>query len=157
MACNLMIVWMLTGFWHGAGWNFLLWGIYYGLLLLLEKFLLQPYLEKLPKGLGWCYTMLLVAVGWVFFASKDLTAALAYLKVLFGGVSGRQAGQLLCWLPLGAAGVLAATPLAAGLWRRWENRRWMPWLEAALCLLGLLLSTASLVSGSYNPFLYFRF
>ena len=156
-ACNLMIVWMLTGFWHGAGWNFLFWGFYYGILLLVEKFLLGSRLEKLPRMLRWCYTMVLVMLGWVFFASPDLSAAWSYLRVLFGGIPGQNAVRLFSCLPLGLAGVLAATPLAKNIWKRLAASAGMPWLEALLCLTGLLLCTAGLVSGSYNPFLYFRF
>ena len=152
-----MIVWMLTGFWHGAGWNFLFWGFYYGILLLVEKFLLGSRLEKLPRMLRWCYTMVLVMLGWVFFASPDLSAAWSYLRVLFGGIPGQNAVRLFSWLPLGLAGVLATTPLAKNIWKRLAASAGMPWLEALLCLTGLLLCTAGLVSGSYNPFLYFRF
>jgi len=156
-ACNLMIVWMLTGFWHGAGWNFLLWGFYYGVLLLIEKFLLRRWLERLPGVCRWLYTMLLVAIGWVFFACTDLSAALDYLKILFSLTDGTSAAYLLSWLPILLVGCAACVPAAARLWKRWEQKPVMPWLEALLCLIGLVLCTASLVSGSYNPFLYFRF
>ena len=156
-ACNLMIVWMLTGFWHGAGWNFLLWGFYYGVLLLIEKFLLRRWLEKLPGLFRWLYTIVLVAIGWVFFACADFSAAMEYLRVLFSGIGGTDGVYLLSWLPLGLAGCAACLPTVARLWQKWQNKAVMPWLEALLCLLGLVLCTAALVSGSYNPFLYFRF
>ena len=156
-ARNLLIVWMLTGFWHGAGWNFLLWGLYYGLLLLLEKFLLKPYLERLPAAVRWIYTALLVLIGWVFFASADLAAAAQYLRVLFTPVPGSAGLWLLGWIPLGMVGAVAATPLGARIWACWKERPVSQVAAAGLCLAGLLLSTASLVSGSYNPFLYFQF
>ena len=157
MARNLMIVWMLTGFWHGAGWNFLFWGFYYGVLLLLEKLVLQRYLKRLPAWVGWIYTTLLVLIGWVFFASADLPAAGRYLRVLFTPVAGDAGLWLLGWLPLGIAGAVAATPLGAKLWTKWKEMPASQVAAALLCLAALVLSTASLASGSYNPFLYFRF
>ena len=156
-ARNLMIVWMLTGLWHGAGWNFLFWGFYYGVLLLLEKFLLKRWLGKLPKWAGWAYTTLLVAIGWIFFASPDFGSAFSYIKMLFSFTRGTDPMRLLGWLPIGVVGAIAATPLGAKLWSRWEQRSVSSWVEAILVLLALVLCTASLVSGSYNPFLYFRF
>ena len=157
LARNLMIVWMLTGIWHGAGWTFLLWGLYYGLLLLLEKLLLRPVLQKLPAPIQWLYTMVLVLIGWVFFASADFAAAWAYLTVLFTPVAGTAHIWLQGWLPLGLIGAVAATPLGAKLWGRWKSVNAPEAAAAVLCALALVLSTASLVSGSYNPFIYFNF
>ena len=157
LARNLMIVWMLTGIWHGAGWTFLLWGLYYGLLLLLEKLLLRPVLQKLPAPIQWLYTMVLVLIGWVFFASADFAAAWAYLTVLFTPVAGTAQIWLPGWLPLGLIGAVAATPLGAKLWGRWKSVNAPEAAAAVLCALALVLSTASLVSGSYNPFIYFNF
>ena len=157
MARNLMIVWMLTGIWHGAGWNFLLWGVYYGLLLLLEKLVLKRFLDRLPSAVRWVYTIVLVLIGWVFFASKDFAAAGRYLAVLFTPVAGTAHLWLPGWLPLGIVGAVAATPLGARLWSRWKARRAAEAAAAVLCAAALLLSTASLVSGGYNPFIYFNF
>ena len=156
---NILIVWALTGFWHGAGWNFLFWGFYYGLLLLLEKLLLGRILPRLPRVLRHLYTMVIVIVGWVFFASPDLSAALTYLGVMFTPAAGTMGGAdaVLPWAGMAVIGVLASTPLARTLWEKGKDRGWMPLLEALLCLCALLLCTASLVSDSYNPFLYFRF
>lgn len=154
---NLMIVWMLTGFWHGAGWNFLMWGLYYGLLLIVEKFLLVKILDRVPALVRHFYAMILVLIGWVFFACPDLKTAVDYLAVMFRFGGGSNLAQLLCWLPLGVIGIIAATPLPSALWKRWTDCRFVPAAEAILCLAALLLCTASLVSGSYNPFLYFRF
>ncbi len=157
MARNLMIVWMLTGIWHGAGWNFLLWGVYYGLLLLLEKLVLKRFLDRLPGAVRWAYTIVLVLIGWVFFASKDFDAAGRYLAVLFTPVAGTAHLWLPGWLPLGIVGAVAATPLGARLWSRWKSRSAAEAAAAVLCAAALLLSTASLVSGGYNPFIYFNF
>lgn len=154
---NLLVVWMLTGLWHGAGWNFVFWGFYYGVLLLLEKFVLKDLIAKLPRPVRRGYTLILVAVGWVFFASPDLMAALRYLLVLVNGTGGMAPMRLFCWLPIGLVGAFAATPAAARLWNKRSGKAGMPVLEALLCLIALVLCTAGLVSGSYNPFLYFRF
>lgn len=81
---NLLIVWALTGFWHGASYNFLMWGLYYGVLLIIEKYALGKVLNKLPHVVRWLYTILIVMIGWIFFAAPDLSWALDYIKVLFG-------------------------------------------------------------------------
>ena len=154
---NLLVVWMLTGLWHGAGWNFLLWGLYYGVLLIAEKFLLRSVLQRLPRVINWIITIVLVTVGWVFFASSDIINAARYLRGMFNFASICSLHAYLGWLPLFAVGCVAATPLGAKLWGRWENTSMACIAETLLCLTALILAVSSLVSGSYNPFLYFRF
>jgi len=156
---NIFIVWGLTGFWHGAGWNFLFWGLYYGVLLLLEKLVLGKYLKKLPAPIQHIYTLVIVIIGWVYFASPDLTTALAYLQVMFSLSPGTMGGAsaVLPWLGMGVIGFVASTPLAKNTWEKVKDKPFMPLVEGVLCLAALLLCTASLVSDSYNPFLYFRF
>jgi alginate O-acetyltransferase complex protein AlgI len=156
-ACNLLIVWMLTGFWHGAGWNFLLWGLYYGLLLLLEKFVLRSLLDRVPQFFRWLYTILLVMIGWVFFASSDLSASIGFLHGLFSLSPTSNSAALWGWVPLLCIGAVAATPVFSGLWKKWEGTSIAAVVETVLCLLAMVFAVASLVSGSYNPFLYFRF
>ncbi len=155
MCFNLLVTWLLTGLWHGAGWNFLLWGLYYGLLLIVEKLFLGKYLEKLPSVLRRGYTLFLVIIGWLFFASESAEAVWTYFRALFIPASGSLPGGWVSWLPVGLAGGLASTPLGAKLWRRFEGRGAV--LEAVLTLAALVLCTACLVGESYNPFLYFRF
>ena len=156
---NILVVWALTGFWHGAGWNFLFWGFYYGVLLLLEKLLLGKFLRRAPALVQHLYTMVIVVIGWVFFASPDLSTALDYLGVMFSLEAGTMGTMTIVgpWIGMAVLGVLASTPLAKGIWERLQHRKAMPLVEAVLCLALLLLCTASLVSDSYNPFLYFRF
>ncbi len=156
---NILVVWALTGFWHGAGWNFLFWGFYYGVLLLVEKLVLGRYLRKAPALIQHLYTMVIVIIGWVFFASPNLSIALSYLSVMFSLNPGTTGTMTLVgpWIGMAILGILASTPLAKGLWERFQDRKAMPLVEAVLCLAALLLCTASLVSDSYNPFLYFRF
>ena len=157
---NLLIVWSLTGLWHGASWNFVAWGLYYGILLILEKYFLGNHLEKCPASVQHIYTMLIVAIGWVFFSSETLTGALQYLQVLFcaGGVPLADTMTLYLlrtnWVFL-LLGILIATPEPM---KQFEILRKRNGLLSTLLLLGLLaLCTAYLVFSSYNPFLYFRF
>ena len=156
---NILVVWALTGFWHGAGWNFLFWGFYYGVLLLIEKLILGRFLRRLPGVFQHLYTLVIVVIGWVFFASPDLSTALDYLKVMFSLSPGTMGGlnMVMPWLGMAVIGVVGSTPLAMTVWEKLRNRKLMPLVESVLCLAGLLLCTASLVSDSYNPFLYFRF
>ena len=123
----------------------------------MEKFVLKDFIAKLPQTIRQLYTLVLVAVGWVFFASPDFAAAGRYLQVLVSGTGGMSPLRLLGWLPIGLVGAVASTPLAAKLWNKRPNSNLRAVLEAALCLSALVLCTAGLVSGSYNPFLYFRF
>ena len=155
--CNLLIVWMLTGFWHGADWTFLLWGLYYGILLLAEKFLLRSVLQRLPRIVRRGYTLLLVMLGWVFFACNDWNSVCSYFRAMFSFEAGADLTQLLCWLPIGLAGAFASVSAGKCIWKKIDHTASAQWAEMVLCVLSLLLCTASLVSGSYNPFLYFRF
>ena len=121
--------------------------------------MLGRLIRRLPAPVQHLYTMVIVIIGWVFFASPDLSTALSYLQVMFSFAPGTMgtASLVMPWLGMGIIGVIAATPLAKTLWEKVQDKRWMPLAEGALCLVGLLLCTASLVSDSYNPFLYFRF
>ena len=181
---NLAVVWLLTGFWHGASWNFLLWGAYYGLLLILEKFVLKRVLDRAPAAVCRLYTLFFTLIGWVLFAFDDLSAGLRYLGAMFGVGAPLAAGSasyyLLSNLPLLLVCAAAATPLgkllhaklcgltaepaAAAASPRTDGKtgraagQAVPAVLDAACLLLLLgLSITFLVSGSYNPFLYFRF
>ena len=153
---NILIVWMLTGFWHGAAWNFLLWGLYFALLLMAEK-------AGLPVR-GRVYTLAAVVLGFVLFDASSLSSALACVKGLFGlgglpPISTQGLYLLKSNLVLLAVAILGATPAPKRLWEQLEAKA--PRLSAALAPIGmaalLLVSTACLVDGSYNPFLYFRF
>ena len=157
---NLLIVWAATGIWHGASWNFLLWGLFYFVLLVFEKFWFGGVLDRLPRWVGHIYGLALILVGWAIFAVEDLSALGLYLKAMFGFGAGLLDSSFLYYLrnylPILLLAALASTPLAAGLWRRLPRRVWRVALPVALAA-GLILSTAYLVDGTYNPFLYFRF
>jgi len=156
---NILIVWLLTGIWHGAGWNFLLWGLYYALWMLAERLFLGKRLERLPSVLRRIYTMLVVLVGWALFAVEDMGQLAGYFRALFGGAAlfcDADGYALRTYLPLLAILCVASTPAARSLWGRLRERERS--LAAPLLALGaLVLCTASLVDASYNPFLYFRF
>ena len=161
---NIAVVWLLTGLWHGASWNFVLWGAYYGALLICEKLFLLKRLEKAPAFVGHVWTLLAVGLSWVLFAFTDLGKGWAFCRALFGGgagfIDGAAAYQLLSWLPLLAICAVAATPLARDLYGKMTEKcgEGVLLTADALRILGLAaLSAAYLVSGSYNPFLYFRF
>ncbi len=156
---NILIVWLLTGIWHGAGWNFLLWGLYYALWMLAERLFLGKWLEKLPAALRHIYTLAVVLVGWGLFAIEDMGQLGSYLAVCFGGgslVDAFTLYQLWSYLPLLVILAFAATPVSGKLFRKLPDRV-QAVATPVLVLASLVLCTASLVDASYNPFLYFRF
>ena len=158
---NLFVVWAATGIWHGASWNYLLWGLYFFALLMLEKLFLLSRLEQAPRVLQHLYTMFLVVVSWAIFAIEDFAQLRGYLAVMFGvgGVplaDGAFGYYLHSYLPVLCAAVLASTPLGVSLFQKLGTRT-RQILCALLVLAGLILCTAYLVDGTYNPFLYFRF
>ncbi|HBP38614.1 MAG TPA: membrane-bound O-acyltransferase family protein [Clostridiales bacterium] len=166
---NLFVVWGLTGLWHGASWNFILWGLYYFVLLILEKKILLSLFDRLPRFIGHLYTLLAVMIGWVFFYFTDLASIGQMLRLLFGFA--RQPAfklqgdyLLLGNLPFLFFAAVAATPLMAGglrsCRRRLLSRNRHPFVTAADMSRNLILlfaCTATLVASTYNPFLYFRF
>ena len=168
---NIMIVWMLTGLWHGANWNFVLWGVYYGVLLLIEKLFLLKWLEKLPAWVGHLYSMFLVVIGWTIFAQTDMGSLGRYLKAMFGiGAAGIDSA-FFYFISCNAILliVLVICSIDHRIWFR--NRahrngniydsieRSKAWTIAkpVIMLVLLVASFAFLVGDSYNPFLYFRF
>lgn len=158
---NLLIVWGLTGLWHGAAYNFVLWGFYYGLLLILEKFVLKKFLDRLPSFVQHIYTLFIIIIGWGLFYFTDVGQLGEFMADLFNfgnGICGDQAFNLIMSnLPMLIIAAVASTPLATMLYTRFEHTRFM-WIPETLYCMGVLaVSTASLVNQSYNPFLYFRF
>ena len=166
---NLFIVWGLTGLWHGASWNFILWGLYYFALLILEKKLLFRILEYLPRFVGHVYTIFVFMLGWVFFYFTDLSSIGQMLKIMFGfsgqPVFGLQGDYLLLSnLPFLLLAIVASTPLVAILTNKAKEKlagnNWrsaVTTADLARNLLLLFACTATLVGSTYNPFLYFRF
>ncbi len=162
-ALNLLIVWTLTGFWHGAGWNFIMWGLYYFAILLIEKLFLLKALDKLPKLLRHVYSLLLIVVGWVIFACDDVSALLPYLGSMFGA-NGALGGQDVYWLTTKAVLLIvcaiASTQLPKKLFEKATgamNEKTAFIVKAVPTAAVLILSMVFLIGDSYNPFLYFRF
>lgn len=157
---NLLVVWAATGIWHGASWNFLIWGLYFAVLLILEKAFLGKLLQKLPAALQHLYTLFLVLVSWAIFAVEDFGHMGAYLKAMFGLGGGLTNDNVsyyfFSFLPMLIIAAVASTPLAAKLWKRLPEKPRLALLPILL-LAGLVFSTAYLVDATYNPFLYFRF
>jgi len=164
---NLLIVFVLCGFWHGANWNFLIWGLYHGLFLVLERTSFMQFLNRLNRPLRHSYTLIVVLVGWVFFRAETLGDALQYLRAMTG-MSAPGAGaltiarlidrQVLFFL---GAGLLFSMPVYNYFRERLNCLNFKDGLFANSYLLVLfflfILSTMQLISSSYNPFIYFRF
>ena len=161
---NLFVVWLLTGLWHGASWNFVVWGLYYGFILFMEKIILHKVLSKTPKFIKHIYTMLLVMIGWVLFGSVDLTSALEYLKVMFG-LSGNALVDnsaiyyLYTNIKLLIILALCSTPIILIIFRQIIKKGKTVGILFAVSIniIIILISIAYLVNETYNPFLYFRF
>ena len=159
---NIAIVWLLTGFWHGASWNFVLWGVYFGVLLVAEKLFLLRWLKRLPAVLRHIYALVLVTISWTLFAFTDIGAGFAWLKAMFFGTlfDSGSLYLLLTYGPTLAICALAATPLGKRCYEKLNSRlgpRALTVVDCGGLLCVLVMAAAYLVSGSYNPFLYFRF
>ena len=154
---NILVVWMLTGLWHGASWNFVLWGLLFALVLLLEKWI--PALQKLPVVLRHTYVLLIVMLSFVLFNAKNLSQAASDMAGLFGGLPLVTQESLYClrsYAVVFAVSIVGATPLPKKLAERIPEKVTAV-LEPVALLALLLTCTAYLVDGSFNPFLYFRF
>lgn len=159
---NLLIVWLLTGLWHGASWNFVLWGLYYAVLLILEKLFFSRILDRLPAVFRHFYTLLAVLIGWVLFNAGSLTEVVTYLQAMCGvNVGGAGApslrflfGQYHLELLLG---VLFCLPLPRRLRAAYQAHTWLAILCDGLLLMIFGLSVVSITVSSFNPFIYFRF
>lgn len=161
---NILIVWFLTGFWHGANWNFILWGLYFCLFIVLEKLFLLKWLEKIPKFASHVYTLLVVIVGWVFFEFENLANAFGFIKTMFGFgantlIDSNGIYYIYTNITLFILLAIFSTPLVKNMLLNGKDTIKLPFAIAKpiIHMLLLLLCTAYLVNLSYNPFLYFRF
>ncbi len=163
---NIFIVWMLTGLWHGASWNFVIWGLYFAVILVLEKKFLLRALEKVPKALRVLYSFLLVMFGFNFFYFEDFGRNIDALKVMFGlagsALPAVEVFRLVVgYLPFIAVCVICSMPVKRFILDRVERLGLPEGVRAAAAALGIaaafIMSAASIVSNSYNPFIYFRF
>lgn len=163
---NILVVWMLTGLWHGAAWNFVAWGIMFALLLILEKLWLGRLLKKLPNALSHLYVIFLVIISFVVFDAPSLTAAMERIGAMLGmkglPLSGIQSAYYLrSYLVVLLIAIIGSTPLPKELWQGLSRTRLGDMVQRAAepiaCAAFLLLAAAYLVDASFNPFLYFRF
>ena len=158
---NILIVWSLTGMWHGAAWNFIAWGMFYGVLLVLEKYVLKDILEKLPMPIRHIGTLIVVMIGWVFFSSENITQAGEFIGSMIGLGNGNFIdSQAMYLLSENTFAIFAMGLSAAGVFDMISTREETRTYKIFKCILYVvifLLSIAYLVSETYNPFLYFRF
>lgn len=161
---NILIVWFLTGAWHGASWNFILWGLYFGVVLIIEKLILLKVLEKIPKIFSHLYSILLILVSWVIFAFEDLAKIGNYLATMFHTnnsllVNNETLYYTKNYFMIIFIGIILATPIIKKVFEKMENKKniFTNILTSIIYLSIFLLSTANLVSDTFNPFLYFRF
>lgn len=164
---NIFVVWLLTGFWHGADWNFVIWGIYYGVLLLIEKFFLGKYLKKLPSVFQHIYCMFFVMIGWNLFVFDDMGRGLSFMRALFGGYGQGFFNQETLYLLYNNMILLIILLVGSTQLPKKAGERLCRMLaghDAAVIVVRnvfyaaiFLLSVAWLVDASFNPFLYFRF
>lgn len=160
---NLLITWSLTGLWHGSSWNFMLWGFYFGVLIVIERLGFGKILEKLPKGISMLYTFVMVIFGWVLFDTNTLSDAWSYIGAMFGanGVLGDSTALYLLAsnVVIFVVCIFASTDIFTKLTDKLSNTKPVALKSAAIIaqLLVLINCTAYLVDATYNPFLYFRF
>jgi alginate O-acetyltransferase complex protein AlgI len=167
---NLIIVWFLTGLWHGASWNFILWGLYYGVLVIAERLFLGKLLGRMPGVVSHIYLIAAVLAGWVFFYYTDLGTAVKYLGVMFGiGGSGFADSQLYIYFINNGAfyimAIIACVPLSGLIKSKvsklsFGNRPglvYSNWIRPLVNAAIMAASTILLIGRTYNPFLYFRF
>lgn len=158
---NLFVVWGLTGLWHGASWNFVIWGLYFCLLLTIEKFFLLNFLRKIPAVFSHIYALFLIVLGWVIFDFTDTTSMFLFISSLFDFSNklliGNARYYIVANLPLLLIAIFACLPLGKNLYQKVVVSRfgWI-WEDLGVLII-LLLCTAELVNSTYNPFLYFRF
>lgn len=161
---NLFVVWFATGLWHGANWTFVFWGLYYGVLIVIEKLFLLKYLKKIPSFFSNLYTMLIVTVGWVFFDSDSISKAFDYIKIMFGAGNTVLIDNMSKYLVntnliIIAVSIICATPMVKKIIKHITEKKKTPGIIASVVISMsiFIMSTAYLVYESYSPFLYFKF
>ena len=162
---NILIVWMLTGLWHGANYNFIIWGLYYGIILILEKYFLKNILDKLPKALRHIYTLVIVLISWVIFAFDDITILTYYMKTLFGltkapFINSNFLYYFSNYFIILLLGAIFSTPIYPSLMEKLKNtkrKNLVFFITLFIYIILFVITVSYLVSDTYNPFLYFRF
>ena len=156
---NILIVWILTGFWHGASWNFIFWGLYYGILLLLEKFVLKKYIDKLPDFVKHIYTIILVFIGWMIFAFDDSKYLFGFIKALTSNkfIDSAFLYYFKNYFLILVIATLFSLPVYPKVKEKMNNTIFTSLLSISIYVILFIVTLSYLVSDTYNPFLYFRF
>ena len=159
---NILVVWLLTGLWHGAAWNFIFWGVYFGILLILEKVFLDKYLQKLPKVVTRIYTLVIVMISFIIFSGESMAQIMQNLGGLVGAtgealISQESLYYFKSYFVVLIVAIIGATPILKNLVSREKVHKIMNVLEPVYLLLIFVISTSYIIDGSFNPFLYFRF
>ena len=158
---NIIIVWFLTGAWHGASWNFILWGLYFGVILILEKIFILKILDKSKNIFKHIYSIILILIGWVIFAFEDLSKIGIYLQAMLdinNFINNETLYYLRNYFFITIIGIICSTTIVKKFIEKLnKSNNWSKILEVIIYMLILFLCTANLVSDTFNPFLYFRF
>lgn len=159
---NILIVWALTGLWHGASWNFVIWGLMFAVLLIIEKLFLKKFLDKIPKIFSNLYTLFWVLISWIIFDATSFSEILIRLSTMFGlsgkpFINAETIYYIKSYAVLFIIGFIAATPLFKNLVSKEKFTKIKNILEPIVQVTLMIVITAYLVDGSFNPFLYFRF
>ena len=156
---NILVVWILTGFWHGASWNFIFWGLYYGILLLLEKFVLKKYIDKLPDFVKHIYTIVLVFIGWMIFAFDDSKYLFEFIKALTSNkfVDSAFLYYFKNYFLILVIATVFSLPVYPKVKEKMNNTIFTSLLSISIYVILFIITLSYLVSDTYNPFLYFRF
>ena len=160
---NILIVWFLTGLWHGANWNFIIWGLYFSLILLIEKIFLLKYLEKAPKVINRMYVLFVVLISFIIFSNENLNIAVQNIKGLFisdvGFLTNVSKYYFSSYLVLFVIGIIGSTPCLKNIITKIKdkNEKIVNLLEPVVLILLFVFSVSYIIDGSFNPFLYFRF
>ena len=152
---NILIVWLLTGFWHGASWNFIIWGLYYAIILLIEKYLLKNILASCPKIIKHIYALLLILIGWTIFAIEDISSLGEYLKIMFSIKSYSFIDTYFLYF-IGNYGLLLIISIIFSIPLN-INKKIPKTIKLIIYIILFIITTSYIVSDTYNPFLYFRF
>ena len=159
---NIIIVWMLTGIWHGADWNFVIWGLYFGIILILEKIFLGKVLEKLPQLISRVYVLLIVMISFIIFSGESSSQIINNLFGLVGYknvplISLESIYYFKSYFIIIVLGIIGSTPIIKNILGKEQIKKVVTVLEPIFLIFILILSTSYIIDGSFNPFLYFRF
>jgi alginate O-acetyltransferase complex protein AlgI len=159
---NIFVVWFLTGFWHGASWNYVIWGLYFFILLILEKFILNKYLEKCPNIIRHIYTIFFVLISWVIFSIEDMNILGDFIVGLFNNSNGFVDNNFMYLVSNNVILLVISLIASLGVFNQYYEigkvkSKWLVYLEYVSLIIIFIASVSLLVNTSYNPFLYFRF